>query len=430
MRLAETANDWDKLNQELVTDKALRGRLFGVLGSSLTLGDHLVANPQSWHLLAGNVTLPPADEVRKIFAESTTGASDAQSVLRTLYRDRLLVLAGLDVASVVENEPVMPFVAIGEHLSDLADAALGAALSVATRSVCGDDGEPPRLAVIAMGKCGARELNYVSDVDVIFVAEQADAVTTRVAGEMMRFASDTFFEVDAALRPEGKHGQLVRTLESHVAYYQRWAKTWEFQALMKARPAAGDAELGRQYIDALMPMVWTACEREDFVPEVQAMRRRVESLVPADERARELKLGTGGLRDVEFAVQLLQLVHGRNDESLHVASTVDALAALGAGGYIGRDDCGQPDRVIRVPAVARTPAAAAATQAHAHAARRGRRRGDALAGARCPHEARRSARRAGGAARRAQAPEHARVAAARQALLSAAAGRGWPARRC
>ena len=339
VRLAETANDWDKLNQELVTDKALRGRLFGVLGSSLTLGDHLVANPQSWHLLAGNVTLPPADEVRKIFAESTTGASDAQSVLRTLYRDRLLVLAGLDVASVVENEPVMPFVAIGEHLSDLADAALGAALSVATRSVCGDDGEPPRLAVIAMGKCGARELNYVSDVDVIFVAEQADAVTTRVAGEMMRFASDTFFEVDAALRPEGKHGQLVRTLESHVAYYQRWAKTWEFQALMKARPATGDAELGRQYIDALMPMVWTACEREDFVPEVQAMRRRVESLVPADERARELKLGTGGLRDVEFAVQLLQLVHGRNDESLHVASTVDALTALGTGGYIGRDDC-------------------------------------------------------------------------------------------
>jgi glutamate-ammonia-ligase adenylyltransferase len=96
--------------------------------------------------------------------------------------------------------------------------------------------------------------------------------------------------------------------------------------------------LGRQYHDALMPMVWMASQREDFVPEVQAMRRRVEELVPAGVRAREIKLGTGGLRDVEFAVQLLQLVHGRNDTSLHVASTVDALAALGAGGYIGRDD--------------------------------------------------------------------------------------------
>jgi glutamate-ammonia-ligase adenylyltransferase len=341
-RLADAAGrDWDELNKALVKDRGLRGRLFGVLGSSMALGDHLVANADSWHLLAGGVTLPSADELRDAFRETAEKATDTTSALqplRKLYRDRLLVLAGMDLASTVENEPVLPFVTVGEHLSDLADAALGAALTVATRSVCGDDGQCPRIAVIAMGKCGARELNYVSDVDVIFVADDADALATRVAGEMMRFAGDAFFEVDAALRPEGKQGQLVRTLDSHIAYYQRWAKTWEFQALMKARPAAGDAELGVQYIEALMPMVWTASEREDFVPEVQAMRRRVEELVPAGVRAREIKLGTGGLRDVEFAVQLLQLVHGRNDESLHVASTVDALAALGDGGYIGRDD--------------------------------------------------------------------------------------------
>jgi glutamate-ammonia-ligase adenylyltransferase len=233
---------------------------------------------------------------------------------------------------------VLPFTTVGEHLADMADAALGASLIVGTRTVCGDSTPAPRLAIIAMGKCGARELNYVSDVDVIFVGETADAISNRVAAETMRFAGETFFEVDAALRPEGKAGPLVRTLESHVAYYQRWAKTWEFQALMKARPMAGDAGLGADYIAALMPMVWTACEREDFVSEVQAMRRRVEQLVPAGVRSRELKLGTGGLRDVEFAVQLLQLVHGRRDESLHVASTVDALAALGEGGYVGRDD--------------------------------------------------------------------------------------------
>jgi [glutamine synthetase] adenylyltransferase / [glutamine synthetase]-adenylyl-L-tyrosine phosphorylase len=345
VRLADAVGrDWDELNQALVKDRGLRGRLFGVLGSSLALGDHLVAHPDSWHLLAGAVTLSSADELRSAFAEVAKGieigrdTAAAVSPLRKLYRDRLLVLAALDLASTVENEPVLAFTTVGEHLSDLADAALGAALTVATRSVCGDDGECPRIAVIAMGKCGARELNYVSDVDVIFVADSADTTATRVAGEMMRFAGDTFFEVDAALRPEGKHGQLVRTLDSHIAYYQRWAKTWEFQALLKARPAAGDAELGRQYLEALMPMVWTASQREDFVPEVQAMRRRIEELVPAGVRAREIKLGTGGLRDVEFAVQLLQLVHGRNDESLHVASTVDALAALGAGGYIGRDD--------------------------------------------------------------------------------------------
>ncbi|MFI5511689.1 bifunctional [glutamine synthetase] adenylyltransferase/[glutamine synthetase]-adenylyl-L-tyrosine phosphorylase [Mycobacterium sp. NPDC051804] len=342
VRLVDAVGDgWKDLNQELLTDRGLRGRLFSVLGSSLALGDHMVAHPDSWKLLAGQVTLPSAEELRATFcdrAETTTDATDALQPLRNLYRDRLLVLAGLDLASTVENEPVLPFTVVGEHLSDLADAALGAAMVLGHKMV---GGEMPRLAVIAMGKCGARELNYVSDVDVIFVAEGSPddlAVATRVAGEMMRFAGDAFFEVDAALRPEGKRGQLVRTLESHIAYYQRWAKTWEFQALMKARPAAGDADLGKQYIDALMPMVWTASEREDFVPEVQAMRRRVIENVPAGMRSREIKLGPGGLRDVEFAVQLLQLVHGRNDESLHVASTVDALAALGDSGYIGRDD--------------------------------------------------------------------------------------------
>jgi glutamate-ammonia-ligase adenylyltransferase len=345
VRLADAVGgDWNELDSALLYDRGLRGRLFGVLGSSYALGDHLIAHPDRWRLLAGNVELPSSDELRDSFAELagkveiSRDTAVAAHPLRTLYRDRLLVLAAVDLASIVENEPVVPFVTIGAHLSDLADAALGAALTVATRLVCRETGESPRLAVIAMGKCGARELNYVSDVDIIFVAENADAIATRVAGEMMRFAADAFFEVDAALRPEGKHGQLVRTLDSHIAYYRRWAKTWEFQALMKARPAAGDAELGRQYISALMPMVWTASEREDFVPEVRAMRRRVEELVPAGVRAREIKLGTGGLRDVEFAVQLLQLVHGRNDQSLHVASTVDALAALGAGGYIGRDD--------------------------------------------------------------------------------------------
>jgi len=342
VRLVEAlGDDWDELNAALADDRGLRGRLFAVLGSSLAFGDHLVANPQAWQLLRGKVKLPSAEQLRVAFteclSETSDGAGSVVSRLRILYRNRVLVLAALDLAPTVENEPVLSFTAVGAHLTDIADAALAAALTLAETTICGD-ATTPRLAVIAMGKCGARELNYVSDVDVIFVAEHADAVTTRVAGEMMRVASEAFFQVDAALRPEGRHGELVRTLDSHVAYYHQWAKTWEFQALLKARPAVGDAELGKQYIAALMPMVWTACEREHFVSEVQAMRRRVEQLVPADVRSREIKLGSGGLRDVEFAVQLLQLVHGRTDESLHVASTVDALAALGAGGYVGRDD--------------------------------------------------------------------------------------------
>ncbi len=356
VRLKEQlGDDWNELDALLRSEKSLRGRLFGLIGASVAFGDHLVADPPSWRLLHGT-TLPTKQQVLDdmlavVEATPETGPNAAAMLfratiagpavvpaLRKRYRDHLMLLAAVDLAATVENEPVIAYQTVGEQLSDLADAALTAALAVAVAIACPNEPCPVRLAVIAMGKCGARELNYVSDVDVVFVAEPATPLASRIAAEMMRIGTNAYFEVDAALRPEGKRGELVRTLDSHVAYYQRWAKTWEFQALLKARPMAGDIDLGREYQDALIPMVWVASERDDFVTEVQAMRRRVEEMVPPELRERELKLGRGSLRDVEFAVQLLQLVHGRADESLHVTSTIEALAALAAGGYVGRDD--------------------------------------------------------------------------------------------
>ena len=353
VRMSESAGpDWAELDERLRGDAVLRGRLLGALGASQALGDHLVATPDSWRVLTRTGPLPsPAELVADLLAAvgaaleqgsplhraSVTGPQ-ATVKLRRAYRDHLLLLAGCDLAATVEDEPVVAYVEVVAHLSELAGAALTAALAVAVAEVSPDAPVAARLAVIAMGKCGARELNYVSDVDVVFVAEPADAEATRLAGSMMRIAGAAFFEVDANLRPEGRSGALVRTVESHLAYYRRWAKIWEFQALLKARPLTGDLELGWEYLHAVAPLVWAASAREDFVPEVQRMRRRVEGSVPAELRQRELKLGSGGLRDVEFAVQLLQLVHGHDDDSLHVASTVDALAALSAGGYVGRDD--------------------------------------------------------------------------------------------
>ncbi|MFT4199438.1 bifunctional [glutamine synthetase] adenylyltransferase/[glutamine synthetase]-adenylyl-L-tyrosine phosphorylase [Gordonia sp. (in: high G+C Gram-positive bacteria)] len=356
VRLREAVGDqWSEIDGLIASDTGFRGRLFGVLGASDALGDHLVAEPDSWRLLV-EPGMPDAVAMRTAMLSSVDARPDPSAgpddlvfragitgpeaiiELRRAYRDQVLVIAAHDVAATVQDEPVLAMPEAGALLSDLADAALTAALSVAIAQVCGDDPLETRLAVIAMGKCGARELNYVSDVDVIFVAEPADSASARIAGEFMRIGSAAFFEVDAALRPEGKAGALTRTLESHVAYYQRWAKTWEFQALLKARAMCGDMALAHEYIDAVTPLVWTAAEREDFVVDVQAMRRRVESLVPADLRERNLKLGSGSLRDVEFAVQLLQMVHGRVDESLRVQSTVDALAALTARGYVGRND--------------------------------------------------------------------------------------------
>src|SRR5690606_17130484 len=130
-------------------------------------------------------------------------------------------------------------------------------------------------------------------------------------------------------------------LDGHQAYYQKWARTWEFQALLKARPVAGDEELGARYAEVVTPLVWSAAGRKDFVDDVRSMRRKVEKHLPAEIADRELKLGRGGLRDVEFAVQLLQLVHGRADPALRSPSTMEALAALGRGGYLARADAAE-----------------------------------------------------------------------------------------
>ena len=365
-RLADAlGRGWEELDDALRRDVGLRARLLAVLGSSTALGDHLVAEPGRWRRLtrsAGEIggrgwtrrtrdallsavgadsLAPPPGKLDG--ARATLTGTDAQRALRAGYRDLLLDLAAADLAPVVEDRlPVQRFEGVGAALAELAAAALGAALAVAVTETVGDGPLEARLAVIGMGKCGAAELNYVSDVDVIFVTgeEEELGTATKLASAMMRLAGAACFEVDAALRPEGKSGALVRTLDGHLSYYRRWAKTWEFQALLKARPVAGDPELGARYAAAVAPLVWTAADREDFVGEVQAMRRRVAEHVPSELLDRELKLGHGSLRDVEFAVQLLQLVHGRADDDIHQRSTVDALAALGAGGYVGREDAG------------------------------------------------------------------------------------------
>ncbi len=352
-RLVAAVPDRKAFDAALRTEVGLRGRLLALLGSSTTLADHLALHPDRWHRLRDERQGPVGDPTAALLAAvgadpdappagapggavaGLTGSAAVQA-LRTAYRDELVVLAAADLAAVSEPElPVMDVEDVAARLSDLAAAALRAALAVAVAEV---DGEPARLAIIAMGKCGGHELNYVSDVDVVFVAEPADAATARLAGRVMRILGESCFEVDANLRPEGRQGALVRTLDGHVTYYRRWAKTWEFQALLKARPIAGDPELGKAYAEAVAPMVWSAAGRPDFVGDVQAMRRRVEENVRPDQRAREIKLGPGGLRDVEFAVQLLQLVHGRTDEALRSGSTLDALRALSDGGYVGRDD--------------------------------------------------------------------------------------------
>lgn len=359
-RLREVTATWEQLSAGLAEDRSLRAGLFGILGTSSAFADHLVAHPEDWRRLSddrmrsGGEQRYEAALLAAVGAGVSTGrpgtpdgpvasltGDEAISALRGAYRGLLLEIAARDLAGVVESSsPELPYEDVALLLSELAVAALRSALAVAVAEGELDADGVPALSVVAMGKCGGQELNYVSDVDVLFVAgsEQDLPVATRLARATMRIAGGAFFDVDANLRPEGKAGALVRTLDSYLTYYRKWARTWEFQALLKARPVAGDVELGQRYLDAVWPLVWAAAEREDFVADVRSMRRRVESHVPAELAERELKLGRGGLRDVEFAVQLLQLVHGRGDEALRAPATLDALKALGEGGYVGRSD--------------------------------------------------------------------------------------------
>ncbi|BBA96989.1 putative glutamate-ammonia-ligase adenylyltransferase [Actinacidiphila reveromycinica] len=360
VRLAEAMDPGERrtLLDTVTSAKPLRDRLLGVMGASEALCDHLSRHPADWHALVtyeARDLHPGVEEFEERLASVRT-----PDALRAAYRRCLLGIAARDVCGTND------LVRTAAELADLATATLRAALAIASTELP-QDAAACRLAVIGMGKCGGHELNYVSDVDVIFVAEPAEAddgegtasddtaalrAATRLAVRMMGVCSETTAEgtiwpVDPNLRPEGKNGPLVRTLSSHLAYYRRWAKTWEFQALLKARPVAGDMALGADYVEAIRPMVWQAAERENFVIDVQEMRRRVVDTIPAAQLARELKLGPGGLRDVEFAVQLLQLVHGRTDTSLRSPTTLTALAELAAGGYVGRADAASLDAAYR-----------------------------------------------------------------------------------
>jgi [glutamine synthetase] adenylyltransferase / [glutamine synthetase]-adenylyl-L-tyrosine phosphorylase len=350
------------LMSRLAAAPVLARQLIMVLGGSNRLAHHLIAHPEHIDLLEGELAQLSAAALRRELLEATGADSESPipiatdptgDGLRIAYRGALLRIAARDMCA---PEPLEAVADIADELSDLADATLEAALSI-SRLKLGENALKTRLAVVGLGKCGAQELNYVSDVDVLFVAEpvlgsdgaplvtndQAVQIATRMAAEMTRIcsahtAAGTIWEVDVALRPEGKAGQLVRTLSSHRIYYERWAKTWEFQAMLKARPAAGDLELGQAFVDLVAPMVWVAAERENFVADSQAMRERVVAHIPARDQGRELKLGEGGLRDVEFSVQLLQLVHGRVDERLRTRATLPALKTLIDNGYVGRED--------------------------------------------------------------------------------------------
>ncbi|HET6793710.1 MAG TPA: hypothetical protein VFH45_04680, partial [Acidimicrobiales bacterium] len=302
----ETLSATPGLADELEGEPELLYTVVKVTEASDSLSRVLVADPSTLDLLRRPAERPDPPGV--------PAPVDDWSELARWKRRELLRIAGRDLTGLDTLELT------GAALADMADDVLRAALAGA--GAAGDG-----LAVVAMGKAGARELNYASDVDILFAGEGDPRPV--LAG------ARACFRVDVNLRPEGRSGPLTRTLDSYLAYWERWAQPWERQAMLKARVVAGPPDLAERFTEAAAAFVWEAPFDAEDLHQVRTMKARSEGAARRRTTAqRELKQGPGGIRDVEFAVQVLQLVHGRHDPTLRVPGTLPALRELAGGGYV------------------------------------------------------------------------------------------------
>jgi glutamate-ammonia-ligase adenylyltransferase len=329
-RLARIALERVREAGGVLTDGALASAVL-LLGFSSAAADFLVRHPEECAALAdiaardrGALDIEVAADVRRL---------DPQAGLRRFRRRAMLRVATRDLAGASLEDVV-------REVSDVADACVAAA--------CGIVAADAAFGVVALGKWGGRELNYASDVDLLFVHAEPGAggqeAPERTAGELIRLLSEhtsdgIALKLDAALRPGGRSGALSRSLEATLAYYERESATWERQAMLKARAAAGDLALASRFVDGVQPFVYPAHLEPAAIDDVRRTKVRLEEYMrQRGKELTEVKRGRGGIRDVEFAVQLLQLVHGRRDPGLRSANTLAALAALVEEGYVARAD--------------------------------------------------------------------------------------------
>ncbi|HET9250051.1 MAG TPA: bifunctional glutamine-synthetase adenylyltransferase/deadenyltransferase, partial [Actinomycetota bacterium] len=324
--------------RELSRPEVLAGAV-PLLGFSTAAADLLVANPEESAAFADVRPRTRAGLETELTSDvERLGLPDG---LRRFRRRAMLRVAARDLSSAPFEEVVAEITAVAETcIAAAARAAAGAGL-----------------AVVALGKLGGAELNYASDVDVVFVhegsgperqeaAERASAALIRALAEPT--AEGIALRVDATLRPGGARGALSWSLGAMRGYYATQAATWERQALIKARPVAGDPALGAGFVEAVAPFVFPEVLPESTIEEVRRVKVRLEEYVRAAGKAGvEVKRGHGGIRDVEFAVQLLQIVHGRRDERLREPNTLRALEALAEQGFVGRDDAVALGRAYR-----------------------------------------------------------------------------------
>jgi glutamate-ammonia-ligase adenylyltransferase len=329
-----------------------------LVSTSQLFSDLLVSDPESLEFLRTPPRRNPGkDELCDQLCTEVDAALEDSAVLRAfrLFRQRHVLRIG---ASDIIRERTLEEVT--RDLSRVADAALEVALATARRSLARrfgnpqtPDGQPARCAVLAFGKLGGEELNYSSDIDLMFVYDE-DGQTRgprgsgianeeffgRVVGEVVRLLSahtdrGLAFRVDLRLRPEGQRGPLARSLASTLSYYDTLGRTWERQALIKLRAVAGDRELGQRFSEEIEPFVYRKYLTFAEINEIKATKRRIEQRAgAAGITAAEVKSGRGGIRDIEFTIQFLQLLNGGDLPAVRGRNTLVALHALEAAGCL------------------------------------------------------------------------------------------------
>jgi len=300
--------------------------------------------------------------------DNATDFNGLMRVLREFKRFEILRIAARDLGGLAPLEEVTA------ELSDLAAASLQLAHEVCRRCLVREHGIPlmqtdsgtreAEMTVIGMGKLGGRELNFSSDIDIIYFYESDKGETVGVEtdagevkggvslhvffnklGEMISKAlsqvtEDGFvFRVDVGLRPEGKSGDMAVSLRSAEIYYESWGQSWERTAMLKARPVAGSLELGEQLLRMLQPFVYRKYLDYNLIEDMKNMKQKIDaSLTRSMERESNLKLGRGGIREVEFFIQALQLVYAGKNPKLRERNSLSALDTLLASRLIGEED--------------------------------------------------------------------------------------------
>lgn len=321
--------------------------LMSICATSQFLSDTLVTQPTAISMLGFPLHRTPttAELVTELLTEVESAPEDSH-ILNTIRQFRARHLLRIGINDVIHDRPLEEVTA---GIADLAEAAVQVALILAERTVkrrfgepIAHDGKPGAMTILAFGKLGGHELNYSSDIDLMIVYDEEGQTTgklsvtleeyySRVTREMLRLLtqSPAAYRVDFRLRPEGQRGPLVRSLDSTLSYYDTLGRTWERQALIKVRPIAGNAELGQRFLAAIEPYIYRKYLSMAEITEVKAIKRKIEHRATKQgDDDRDVKTGYGGIRDVEFVIQFLQLLNGGELPAVRSNNTLYAITAL------------------------------------------------------------------------------------------------------